>query len=242
MDYTRRQLEEGCIEHLKKSLSFAQADVMLVVIEGKTMVFKDFFRTNLLFKWLFGRVAIAREAKAYERLKGLRGVPLLIYRPDKYSLVMEYMPGSRLPRRKQRALVSPQFFGNLECLVKEMHSHGVAHGDLHKRNVFFMDSETPCILDFATSLCVDNKSSWLKRQIFKRMCRIDDLSVLKIKARYCPHSLTEDEKRALDTLPLYLRIGRFIRKSIYSPLIKPKHWNARFNRIKRFFSGDDAKS
>ena len=236
MHYTREQLEQSKVRQLKKSISPTQAELSLIEIDGKRMVLKHFWGKHFLWRWLFGRVAIAREVKAYKQLQGVRGIPQLFCQPDAYSLVMEFVEGEFLPHRKERDKLSEQFFQNFSRLVTEMHSKGVDHGDLRKKNVFVTPNDQPYILDFATAVCVDEHSSWLKRTLFKRMCRIDFITVAKLKSRYYPELLTESEKKELSAIPWYLQVGQFLRKKIYRPFIKPKYWHSRWEKVRKLFS------
>lgn len=236
MHYTREQLERCKIRQLKKSLSLAQAEVSLIEIDGKRIVLKDFWGKHKLWRWLFGRIAISREAKAYKQLQGVRGIPEFFGQPDAYSLLIEFIEGEFLPHRKERNKLSDQFFQGLSRLVTEMHNRGVAHGDLRKKNIFISSDTQPYLLDFATAVCVDEHCSRVKRMLFERIRRIDLIKVAKIKSRYFPHLLTDSEKRNLLKIPWYLRLGQFLRKKVYRPLIKPKYWSKRWEKIRKLFS------
>ncbi|MCX7766285.1 MAG: hypothetical protein N2246_06240 [Candidatus Sumerlaeia bacterium] len=220
MEYSRQQLEQNISCLLKEGKSPAAADIFLVEIEGKKLVLKDFRRKNPIWRWTIGRIAIAREVRAYKLLQGLKGVARFYCQPDAYGLVIEYINGERLPHRKSQYHLPADFFQQLTSLVEQMHQRGVAHGDLRKKNVFFTSTGEPYILDFATATCVTPFSNWFKRIIFKRVCLIDNLAVKKLKAKLAPDSLTPAEKEDLSHLPFFLRLGRFVRKKIYRSLIK----------------------
>ncbi len=236
MSYTREQIDKSRVRLLKASRSLAQADVYLVELDGRLLVHKDFAGKLFLWRWLIGRTVISREARAHVWLEDVQGVPRLIVRPDPYSMVMEYVQGEPLSEYKRHHPLTADLFSRLNRLVHEMHRNGVAHGDMHKRNLFRSDDGTLYILDFATALCVDDASGWLKRLIFKKMCTIDEISVARIKAKYSPELLTEDEAHALEHIPFYLKAGRFLRKRIYRPLIKTKTWRKRHKKLKEWLS------
>lgn len=223
MEYSRQQLEQNISCLLKEGKSPAAADIFLVEIDGEKLILKDFSRKKPIWRWLIGKIAIAREVKAYKLLQGLKGVARFYCQPDAYGLVIEYINGERLPHRKSQYKLPADFFQRLTNLVEQMHQRGVAHGDLRKKNIFFTATGEPYILDFATATCVTSSSNWLKQIIFNRVCVIDNLAVKKLKAKLAPHSLTPEEKQLLSHQPFFLRLGRFIRKKIYKPLLK-RRW------------------
>lgn len=210
----------------------AQADLYLVNIEGESLIFKDFSERNLLARYLIGRVAIRREVRAYLHLDGVPGIPRLICQPDSDSFLLEYIEGQSLACYKKKKPPHPDAITALSELVQRMHQRGVAHGDLHKRNIFVSSAGQPYILDFATAMCINGKGWWLKKSLFRKMCKIDRLAILKIKKRFFPEMLTAEEKCALEHLPWYMKIGRFLRKKIYRPFIKAKYWHLRWEKVR----------
>lgn len=234
MEYSPEQLEKAIIKQVKQGNSPAEADLFLLRIDDRKLILKDFSKKKRLWRCLIGKIAIAQEVKAYQRLIGVKGIPQFFSRPNAYSLVIEYIEGDRLPHRKERHKLPQDFFQKLAGLIDQMHRRGVAHGDLRKKNIFLSPTGEPYILDFATAICLREKSSWLKRMIFKKACLIDKISVEKLKANYFPFLNLQPPLSSLQT-PFYLHLGRFIRKKIYRPIIKPKYWHQRWSIIRRLF-------
>ncbi len=234
-EFRREQVERAKERLIKRSASAGQADIYLLNIDGTRLVLKDYSGRSRVWRFLIGRVAIRREARAYRHLAGIRGIPRFYGQVDPLSLVIEYIKGERLPSRKKRGNLSIEFFQNLSHLVHEMHERGVAHGDLRRTNILVAETHQPYLLDFATALCVDEKTLGLKRMAFERLCRIDRITVAKLKARYFPEGLDDSERAELEKIPFYLKAGRFIRKKIYRPFIKAKYWRRRWEFIRRVF-------
>jgi predicted Ser/Thr protein kinase len=218
--------------------SLGQADVCAYEIEGRRLVVKDFRPRPWLVRRWWGRWVLRREWKRLERLQGIAGIPRLFGWVDADAFAMEWIAGERLPHSRHGVL-EPPFFERLERLVAEMHARGVAHGDLRRKNVLADRDQRPYLIDFATAHLTG--ANFLRRRLFERICRIDRLKIIELKADYCPDALTEDERRSLEDLPLSLRLGHFARKKVYRPFIKPSRWRRRWKRIRAFLFGQRPK-
>jgi len=220
--------------------SLGQADVCAYETEGRRLVVKDFRRRPWWVRRWWGRWVLRREWARLERLQGISGIPRLLGWVDADAFAMEWIEGDRLPRRKDHFL-RPIFFERLERLVAEMHARGVGHGDLRRKNILVDKGQNPYLIDFATACLAGPKRR--HRHILERYCAVDRLKVAELKQAYCPDSLTNDERRSLDRLPLLLRFGSLVRKRVYRPFIKPRRWRHRWERLRRFLFGrrPDAK-
>lgn len=98
---------------------------------------------------LSGKISLHWEAVALKRLKGLEGVPVYLGRPKTHLLRMTRVPGIPLDKLK-RGELSEVCFHQLQSLVQQIHRRGVAHGDLHMRNVL-VHGDNPYIIDFSTA-------------------------------------------------------------------------------------------
>ncbi len=179
---------------------------------------------------------LRREWARLERLQGIAGIPHLLGWVDEEAFAMEWITGERLPHLRHNYL-EPVFFDRLAQLVADMHSRGVSHGDLRRKNILVDREQRPYLIDFATAMVA--RPGRRGRRLFDHLCEVDWLTVLKLKEYYVPEKLTEDEQRRLEDQPLILRMGRFVRKKIYRPF-KPRHLRRRWAAIKEFFSGKPA--
>lgn len=212
---------------------FTQADVCGYEIEGRRFVVKDFRPRPWLVRWFLGRWVLRREWERLERLQGIRGIPRLLGWIDADAFAMEWIEGDRLPHRKHGSL-DPVCFDRLAELVAAMHERGVSHGDLRRTNVLLDAGQQPYLIDFATAALAG--AGGHKRSFFKRVCDVDRLTVLKLKAYYCPGALTEEERHRLEEQPVSLRVGRFLRKKVYRPF-KPRHMQRRWARWRTILFG-----
>lgn len=113
---------------------------------------KDYGDTPFLSR-LCGKISLHWEAVALRRLRGIEGVPVYLGRPKSHLLRMTKVPGIPLDKLK-RGELSELCFHRLQTLVQQIHSRGVAHGDLHMRNIL-IHGDKPFILDFSTAYVRD---------------------------------------------------------------------------------------
>ena len=97
-------------------------------------------------------------------------------------------------------------FERLDRLVEAIHSRGIVHLDLRKRdNILITSSGQPRIIDFNASLCFQ-PGSLLGRLLLPLLRRIDTSAVLKWKSRLAPDLLTAKEKRRHRRMSLARRL------------------------------------
>jgi RIO-like serine/threonine protein kinase len=186
-----------------------KADIKRVTRDRGQLILKDFSD-----KWwpvrLLGRVQIVREVRALRRLRGLSGIPDCHGPVGRYGVLMERMEGERITRwcashpRQRDAM-----FDRLSRLVDLMHSLGVAHVDLRKRdNILIASDGRPNIIDFNASFCFTPRS--LTARLFFPLFRfIDDVAILKWKARLAPDLLTDREWRRHRRMSVLRRLWIF---------------------------------
>lgn len=205
---------------LKRGQGCLAPDVFLIDWQGVPAVWKDYGDRNLLGR-LWGRLVIAREAKALASLCGVAGVPQLFALVKPTGLVMEFFAGDVLPRKEVRAKISPDFFAQAFSLLAEIHAHGVAHGDIRRKNIMILPTGAPALIDFQTAF-LRGRAFWMQG-LFRFMCKVDRWNLVRIKARSFPRYLTEDERVFLENPPFLLRVGRFLRRRFYRRWRSHKH-------------------
>ena len=109
---------------------------------------KDYSGAPLLSRF-YGAISLHWEAVALTRLKGVEGVPVYLGKPRSLSIRMTKLPGIPLDKL-DREEFSEGCFHRLQSLVQQIHSKGVAHGDLHMRNILIHEDK-PSIVDFSTA-------------------------------------------------------------------------------------------
>jgi RIO-like serine/threonine protein kinase len=204
---------------MKTSARWFSPDVIRLTAPcGVQMVLKDYRRCPKLVRATWGRFVASREASAYQRLEGMKGVPQFIARLDAYAFAVELLDAKPLPRRKYRDQLGLRFFTLLENTVREMHSRGVAHGDLRRHNILIGSDGHPCLIDFETAVSVYHP---IPVRFFFRMVReIDYITILKIRSRYFPEQISDADRKVLGRTPWHLKAGRFLRQRVYRPLTR----------------------
>lgn len=171
--HTRERLSRG---------GWANPDVLLVEAGGGVVVVKDFGPRPFWVRWILGSWITSREARAYRRLQGMREVPRLLGRLDRFALVLEYRPGRPLSRSLAISL-PPGFMGELRRAVAQMHRRCVVHLDLrHRSNVLAGDDGHPVLLDFASAVAFE-PGRWPARWLLPWLLRFDIGALRKWEAR-----------------------------------------------------------
>lgn len=204
-DYTRQPIKVS-------RTPFTPDVILLTSPDGQQYVLKDFSGRLLAARLIWCRFAVRRETSAYRRLSSIPGIPRLASTASEDAFLMEWLDAQPLPRRKQKELLGIHFFDKLNRLVEQMHDAGVAHGDLRRKNILVSPAGEPCIIDFETAVV---RRGLIQQFIFDAICRVDRITVLKIKAKYYPEEITPEEKLMLVNVPWHLKIGRFLRQRVY---------------------------
>lgn len=100
---------------------------------------------------ILARALLARERRALQALRGLRGVPQLSVadRGLAHELLRTHLAGAPLHRATHLPL---DYFEHLDELVQALHARGVCHNDLHKEpNILVGEDGWPALVDFQLS-------------------------------------------------------------------------------------------
>lgn len=143
-------------------------------------------------------LATCRESKNYRRLAGLPGIPDFGGRIDRYALAVELIAGRNADRFKRGELPAT-FFTELRTIIQGVHDRGVVLGDLrNSKNIMVTEQGRPMLIDFSTGF---SRGGWwnpLQRWLYAIFERDDYLGVVKLKRRYAPELMTEEERLALE--------------------------------------------
>lgn len=136
---------------------------------------------NPLLAW-FGRRAIRREARIYDRLKDVPGVPRSLGLADSEHLVLEHVPGTTLRQAASTLADRDAFFERLLQTIAAMHAAGVAHGDLkRKENTLVRADGSPCIIDFGVASLRRGGLHHFNRIRFEQTRQMDLNAYIKLK-------------------------------------------------------------
>lgn len=205
----RKAVEDNTVEFYRTA-GGTRPDLRVVAIDDRRMVIKDFRRSDFLFRVIVGPILIRREFGALRNLVGVRGIPQLVGKMDRYALAMEHVPGTSL-EHVQPGVLTSDFYASLRMVIDDMHARGVAHCDLRSRgNVMVGEDGSPYVVDFAACVYRGRGINPFFRWLFGQFVLADNNAVLRIKQRLSPELLTEADQVELATpLPFEVPARRF---------------------------------
>jgi len=191
---------------LVRGHAFGKPDLRLVESGNETFLVKDVSTKFFLFRWTLGFWLIQKEWKIYSRLAGLKGIPKVLERINRFAFSMEFIPGKPVEREDT---LPPAFFSSLGEILKGIHSRGVVHLDLrHKGNILISSQGEPYLIDFNSSFSFGEKGL-LHRFLFPLLRWVDYGGFLKLKRRVSPNLMTAEEQRFLDRFNRIRRLWIF---------------------------------
>jgi serine/threonine protein kinase len=171
--------------------------IRLVSDGTRRAIVKDYSANKFIYRNVVGRFLIWREAKAYRRVRGLKGIPALYRVIDGLALLLETIPGKDLETLQGKQRLDSAFFEALKDLVDRCHGRGVAHCDLKRApNTILGDDGRPYIVDWSASICASEFRLFPLTRIYERFLRDDYLAIVKLRLNYSPESVTAEEERA----------------------------------------------
>jgi predicted Ser/Thr protein kinase len=167
-------------------------------------------RASRLLGWL-NRVAIRHEHVVYDCLRHVDGVPRSygLLAPD--ALVLEHIEGHSLRQSADELRDRERFFADLRRTLSNMHSAGIAHGDLKRKdNIVVASDERPFVIDFGTAWRMRPGAGAWNRWVFAWLSQSDDNAWIKLKYRRRFEDISDDDRDYYR--PLWLeRVARWIR-------------------------------
>ena len=169
--------------------------VWLVEENSVRAIVKDFSSNRFIFRNIFGRFLVWREAKAYKKMNGLRGVPLLYRVIGGLALVIEEIPGIDLEEAENGTRLRDGFFDALKEVVDGFHERGVAHCDLKRAaNILVGHDGNPYVIDWAAAIFENGYRFPPFNLIYRRFLRDDYNAITKRKLRLSPELVTPEER------------------------------------------------
>ena len=201
----------------------AQADVLLIQVNGQVAAVKDYQNRGAWYRRTFGRFLMGREVRGLRAAAGVPGVPHFFGRLGPWACVIEYVPG---PTCRQLAVgeLEPRFFEELNATVAHLREQGVLHNDLkHDTNIIVGPGGQPWIVDFAGSL---QQAPWWRpfwRWLYSLYEADDRKAVIKLKLCHRPDLVTPEEQQFLEQrgpLERFVRRARMGIKRLAKSLVR----------------------
>jgi serine/threonine protein kinase len=160
---------------------------------------------------LLGRRTLRREARLYDGLRGVPGIPRCYGLIRGRYLALEHIAGPSLRVFAEPFADRERFYARLLRTLDAMHAAGVAHGDLkRKNNILVGPGEQPYVIDFGIAWRRTPRSSFWKRRVFAWVEQMDYNAWIKHKYGRAPQGMTPQD--AARYRPLLLeRAARAIR-------------------------------
>jgi len=178
-----------------RKASNTRPTIWIVEKNGVRAVVKDFSKNRFLFRNMVGRFLIWREAKAYRKLRGIKGVPEFYGVIGGLALAIEEIPGRSLENLEKEMHLPHTFFESMETLVNAFHQRGVAHCDLKRApNTLLGADGMPYIVDWAAS--ISREELWFPplNLVFRRFMLDDEMAIVKLALRHCPDRVSAEKK------------------------------------------------
>lgn len=163
--------------------------------DGVRAIVKDFSYNSFWFRNIIGRFLVWREKKAFKRLEGLSGVPVLFGSTGGIALIIEEIQGTNIETMEVVKTLDEDFFEELIKLIHEFHERGIVHCDLKRApNIMRGNDGRPYIVDWAASISRSEFCFFPLNSIYNRFLQDDFNAVTKLKMKYRPESVSLEEK------------------------------------------------
>ena len=216
--------------HAKRSKT--QPDIFLCEIDGEKFVLKTYERCGFLIRNLWGRWVTKKEFSNLNSLQNVEGVPVIYGIVQPCGILMEHIKGAPLRERK-KAIPDRTILEKLESIVNTVHKRHIAHGDIRRKNILVTTAGVVYLIDWATAFRWKEKGNMLARSFFRNLCHVDRIKIIEMKEHYYPGSLTEEEQKQLLRKSFYLRVGQFLRHTIYRNIVPHKRRRRRRRNTKQ---------
>jgi len=206
-------LPQGLAAWAERSLA-AGEHVLATSNQGTVLRHPDY---PLVIKSAMGGVAtrrarqatLDREYAAYQRLRGLAGVPRCHGMLEGRYLVLDFVAGT--PFREAELPDREQWFARLLEIILACHDRGVAHGDLkNKSNLLSDRNGQPCLIDFGTTALQKEGLHPINNWLHRFLCQLDLNAWVKLKCGGRFDTLSEEDRALFkdSAIERLLRWGR----------------------------------
>ena len=177
-DELRRFLRDDSLRAAALLSSGYQGSAYLCEQGGQKLVLKE--AGGGFFTGWFHRIMLRREARVYQLMSDIPGVPHSHGMLDDRYLVLEFIDSTSLKVDQNRLPDKNAFYAVLRETISAFHAANVAHGDLKRRdNVLVTRDGKPVVIDFGTA--VTRTGNLYDRLMFRLIRRFDNNAWIKLK-------------------------------------------------------------
>ena len=169
-----------------------KAELLVCRHAGRTIALKDYGARPFVVRQLLGRALIRREARAYRSAGGLPGLPRFLGRLGPFALATEWIEARPLAELVPGE-VPPQCFERLDATLRALHGRGIAHGDLHHRDVLVDGAGAVWIVDLASAWIAGPRAGGWRWRVFELLRDQDRVALARLRARFTG----QDEREAI---------------------------------------------
>jgi len=208
-----RVLPEDLEQWIESSLA-SGSNILATSNQGIVLLFEG-DGLKLVIKSAMGRgpvrrarqATLEREYAAYQRLKGVEGVPACYGLLSRRYLLMEFIDGTAY--REATWQDRDTWFAELLEVIRAFHARGVSRGDLKsKTNMIVGVDQKPYIIDFGTTFIHKDGFHPLNNQLFEYGKRLDINAWVKHKYHGRYKNASEEDRQLLN----YSKLEYVVRK------------------------------
>ena len=179
---------------------------------SRRFVIKDYRSQGFAFRNTVGRFLVWREAKAFRRLRGIRGVPAFYGTDAGLVLIMEAVPGRPVEGLEHKDPLPADFFQKLRNVVRGFHARGIAHCDLKRApNILLGRDGDPYVVDWSAAIADSEFRIFPLSLIYRRFLVDDFNAVVKLQLRHAPADISPRELRRYRSRGPIERMARRVR-------------------------------
>jgi len=140
------------------------------------------------------RIMLRNEFRVYSKLSAVQGIPRCFGFLKENYLVLQYIDGVSVKNAK--IADKDQFYKAFLDLIKNLHTAGVAHGDLKKKdNLLVVDEQIPCVIDFGVAIIKKKKFAPLNHFLFNIAGKFDFNAWAKLKYSGKLENITDEDRK-----------------------------------------------
>ncbi|MFC1688072.1 hypothetical protein ACFL07_00245 [Pseudomonadota bacterium] len=191
-----RQWIEHSLERQENVLTVSnQGTILYYRHDDRDLVIKTAMGKGLLRK--FREKTLKSEYLAYQRLRGLAGVPACYGMVADRYLVIEFVHGR--PYREAAWDDRDSWFEKFLALLNAIHERGVSHGDLKsKSNILVTKDQQPCVIDFGTAIVSRPGFHPVNNWLFRHARQMDINAWVKHKYHGRYENISEEDLERLN--------------------------------------------